>query len=56
MPEALYTALGLLLVVAAIAWIAERLRLPVPIRLVIAGIALALTPGLPAVELDPKVG
>jgi len=53
-PEALYTALGLLLVVAAIAWIAERLRLPVPILLVIAGIALALTPGLPAVELDPQ--
>ena len=54
MPEALYTALGLLLVVAAVAWVAQRLRLPVPILLVLAGIALALTPGLPAIELDPQ--
>jgi CPA1 family monovalent cation:H+ antiporter len=53
-PEALYTALGLLAVVAAVAWIAGRLRLPVPILLVIAGIAFALTPGLPTIELDPQ--
>jgi len=50
--EGLYTAAALLGVVAAVAWIAERLRLPMPILLVIAGIALALTPGLPTVELD----
>jgi monovalent cation/hydrogen antiporter len=53
-PEALYTALGLLVVVAAVAWIAERLRLPIPILLVIAGIVLALMPGLPAIELHPQ--
>src|SRR4051812_20514545 len=52
MPEGLYTAAALLAVVAAVAWIAERVRLPVPILLVIAGIALALTPGLPTIELD----
>jgi CPA1 family monovalent cation:H+ antiporter len=51
-PEGLYTAAALLGVVAAVAWIAERSRLPMPILLVIAGIALALTPGLPTVELD----
>jgi len=50
--ENLYTAAALLGVVAAVAWVAERLRAPVPILLVIAGIALALTPGLPTVALD----
>ena len=39
-------------VVAAVAWVADRVRLPIPILLVIAGIALALTPGMPNVELD----
>jgi monovalent cation/hydrogen antiporter len=51
-PEGLYTAAALLAVVAAVAWIAERSRLPMPILLVIAGIGLALIPGLPTVELD----
>jgi CPA1 family monovalent cation:H+ antiporter len=54
-PEALYTAAALLLVVAAVAWAAERVRLPVPILLVIVGIVLAFMPGLPAIELDPDV-
>jgi len=53
-PEALYTVAALLAVVAAVAWIAERLRLPIPILLVIAGIALAFTPGLPRIELDAE--
>ena len=52
MSEGFYTAASLLAVVAAVMWIAERVRLPMPILLVIAGIALALIPGLPAVELD----
>lgn len=52
MPEALYTAAALLAVVAAVAWIAERLRLPPPVLLVIAGIALAFMPPVPGVELD----
>jgi len=54
-PEALYTAAALLLVVAAVAWVAERVRLPVPILLVIVGIVLAVMPGMPAIELDPDV-
>jgi CPA1 family monovalent cation:H+ antiporter len=54
-PEALYTVAALLAVVAAVAWIAKRVRLPVPILLVIAGIALAFTPGLPRIELDADV-
>jgi monovalent cation/hydrogen antiporter len=51
-PEALYTAAALLGVVAAVDWIADRVHVPVPILLVIAGIALALTPGLPGIELN----
>src|SRR5213078_657705 len=52
MPEALYTTAALLAVVAVVAWISERVRLPMPILLVIAGIALALLPGVPSIELD----
>lgn len=52
LPEGLYIAAALLAVVAAVAWIAERVHVPVPILLVIAGIGLALTPGLPPIELD----
>jgi Na+/H+ antiporter len=52
MPESLYITFALLAVVAFVAWIAERVRLPLPILLVIAGIALALLPGMPPIELD----
>ncbi|HEY7788648.1 MAG TPA: Na+/H+ antiporter [Casimicrobiaceae bacterium] len=55
MTETLYTVAGLLAVVAAVVWIAARLRLPPPILLVLAGIALALMPWVPAVELDPDL-
>jgi CPA1 family monovalent cation:H+ antiporter len=54
-PEALYTVAALLAVVAAVAWIAERVNVPMPILLVIAGIGLAFTPGLPRIELDADV-
>src|SRR5438067_6211802 len=47
--------LGLLLVVAALAWVANRLRVPYPILLVIGGLALAFVPRLPAVELRPDL-
>src|SRR6476469_7808193 len=52
MPEGLYTTAALLGVVAAVMWIAERVRFPMPILLVVAGIALALLPWVPRVELD----
>lgn len=55
MTEILYTVAALLAVVGGVAWIADRLRLPPPILLVVAGIALALTPWVPAVELQPDV-
>jgi monovalent cation/hydrogen antiporter len=45
----------LLVVVAAVGLVAARLEIPPAILLVIAGVALALIPGLPAVELAPEL-
>jgi CPA1 family monovalent cation:H+ antiporter len=53
MTATLHIAAGLLAMTAAVAAMAKRLGLPLPILLVLAGIGLALVPGLPAVELAP---
>src|SRR6266540_2220788 len=45
----------LLAVVAAVAVLAVRLKIPPAILLVITGVALALVPGLPAIELEPEL-
>jgi monovalent cation/hydrogen antiporter len=47
--------LGLLLCAVVIALIAKRLDQPYPIALVLAGLGLALLPGMPAVDLDPEL-
>lgn len=47
--------LGLLLCAVVVALIAKRLDQPYPIALVLAGLGLALVPGLPAVDLDPQL-
>ncbi len=47
--------LGLLLVVAALAVVAEKLKVPYPILLVLGGLVLGFIPGLPEVELDPEL-
>jgi Na+/H+ antiporter len=47
--------LGLMVVVAALAWLSNRLRVPYPILLVLGGLALAFIPHLPAVDLDPHL-
>ena len=47
--------MALLGVVAAVAVVAARLKIPEAILLVLAGVILALIPGLPAVELAPEV-
>src|SRR6266478_224707 len=44
----------LLAVIAAVAVIAARLRIPTAILLVLTGVALALVPGLPDIELAPE--
>ena len=45
---------ALLAVIAAVAWIAKKLSVPPAILLVITGVALALVPGLPTVDLAPE--
>jgi CPA1 family monovalent cation:H+ antiporter len=47
--------LGLLVAVVVLAMIARRLRLPYPIVMVIGGLALAVIPGVPRVELAPGI-
>lgn len=50
-----HIAVLLLVVVAAVAFAARRLRVPPAILLVIVGVVLALVPGLPRVELVPEL-
>src|SRR5690242_224683 len=45
----------LLAVVAGVAVLANRLKIPPAILLVLTGVLLALIPGLPSVELAPKL-
>jgi CPA1 family monovalent cation:H+ antiporter len=47
--------LGLLAASVALALVARRLRVPLAVVLVVGGMALALVPGLPTVELDPQL-
>jgi CPA1 family monovalent cation:H+ antiporter len=49
------TVVILLAVVAAIAAVARRIRIPPSILLVVAGVVLALVPSLPAVEMAPEL-
>lgn len=46
---------GLLFAVAALAVIAEKIKVAYPILLVVGGLALGFVPGLPDVELNPDV-
>ena len=46
---------GLLVAVAALATLANRLKVPYPILLVIGGSALGFIPGLPQMKLDPEL-
>jgi CPA1 family monovalent cation:H+ antiporter len=55
MIESIQIAVLLLLVVAAVALVARRIGVPPAILLVVVGVALALVPGLPHVELVPEL-
>jgi len=44
-----------LVVVALVAIVARKIRIPYPILLTIGGVLLALVPGLPAIHLDPQL-
>jgi CPA1 family monovalent cation:H+ antiporter len=55
MYEVIRLVLLLLVAVAVLASVARRLSIPYPIALVLGGLALALVPGLPRVQLDPDL-
>jgi CPA1 family monovalent cation:H+ antiporter len=47
--------LGLLLAVAALAWLASRLKISYPIFLVLGGLALGFVPRLPSIRVQPDL-
>ena len=49
------TVIILLAVVTALAEVTDKIRVPYPILLVLAGIGIGLVPGLPVLSLDPDV-
>jgi monovalent cation/hydrogen antiporter len=53
--ETLELLVGLLAAVAVVVRLAGRTTIPEPVLLVLAGLAVALIPGLPQVELDPEL-
>jgi CPA1 family monovalent cation:H+ antiporter len=53
--ENITVVLILLAIVTALAEIADRVKIPYPILLVLAGIVISLVPGLPAISLDPDL-
>jgi monovalent cation/hydrogen antiporter len=53
--ETLELLVGLLAAVAVVVRLAGRTNIPEPVLLVVAGLAVALIPGLPEVELDPQL-
>jgi monovalent cation/hydrogen antiporter len=54
MLQTIETLISLMVVLAAVSVAAQRLKIPPAILLVIAGVGLALIPGLPAVTLAPE--
>ncbi len=52
--EAPYLLFGLLVATLAFAYVAKRFMLPYPIVFVIGGVAIALIPGMPPIEVDPQ--
>lgn len=53
--ELIATVIVLLAVVTALAEVTDRIRVPYPILLVLAGIAIGLIPGLPKITLEPEI-
>ncbi len=52
--ENIATVLVLLAVVTALAEVTDKIKIPYPILLVLAGIGIGLIPGLPHIELNPE--
>jgi CPA1 family monovalent cation:H+ antiporter len=49
------TVIILLTVVTALAEVTDKVKIPYPILLVLAGIVIGLVPGLPPVSLNPEI-
>ncbi len=49
------TVLGLLAAVAALTWLAQRLKIEYPIVLVLGGLILGFIPGVPTIAMQPNV-
>lgn len=47
--------ISILVIITALAEVADRIRIPYPILLVLTGTAIGLVPGLPRIELQPDV-
>jgi monovalent cation/hydrogen antiporter len=47
--------LALLIATVLAAWLARRLEIPLPIMLVMGGLAIALIPGIPTVQVPPEL-
>ncbi len=51
-----YTVVLLIMsLMIGVSGIAERIKLPVPVLLLLAGIAIGFVPAMPAIELDPEI-
>jgi Na+/H+ antiporter len=46
---------GVIVATAALAVVAEKVRVPYPITLVVGGVAIGFFPGMPEIQLDPKI-
>lgn len=55
MHEIVLLALGLLITMSLLATLAQRLRIPTPIFLVVGGLLVSLMPGVPRVALEPDL-
>jgi CPA1 family monovalent cation:H+ antiporter len=53
--DGLLLIVALLFVVSMLAMLSQKLRIPYPILLVIAGLGISLVPGIPQVQLDPDI-
>jgi CPA1 family monovalent cation:H+ antiporter len=53
--ENIATVIILLAVVTALAEVTDKIRIPYPILLVLAGIGIGLVPGLPSIQLHPEI-
>ena len=55
MHQTLLLCLALMLAVTLLVMVGQRLRIPVPIFLVLSGLAVSLVPGIPPIEIDPEL-